>query len=89
MTQNRIRPRGKHGTKTFTVRRKTPVPNGEHTTVKAMKAAICHRSIDGLARIAQRSQLTNRDNPMLTLRKVRKPPVLPKVRRAFVPHSDP
>jgi hypothetical protein len=90
MAENGIRSRSKDGPKAFAVKRETSMPNREHTTVKPVQVPVSHRSIDGFARVAQRpGQLTNRDNPVLALREIRKASMSPKVRRSFVPHSAP
>ena len=88
MTQNRVRSRGKHGTKTLPMKRKPGMPHRKHAAMKAMQATDSDRPMDRAFRIAQRpGQLVERYDSVLALGEIRKSPVRPRVRRTLVSHS--
>ncbi len=86
MAQERTGSAGKHGGKATTLLGKARVTDRIHTAMEAMQSSRSCGPVNRAPRVAERTgQLTDRDDPVLALRKVCQG--LVGSLRSFVPHS--
>jgi hypothetical protein len=90
VAQERIGSTGENRRQALAVEREVGVADSEDPSVETMQTPRAHRAMNGRFRKAERSrQLTDRDDPMLPLREIRKRAMSSRrVFRSFLPHSE-